>query len=87
MKILKRIGNFLFTTLINLGLNIWQSIPAWALLALHFWLNIPIWLFWIALLIWIVVTMIKTAIVSWAAWCASIPNPPRENKNPYSHKD
>lgn len=44
------------TFLLNLVINLQWSIPAWILLALHFWLDIPLFWFVIALLLWIIPT-------------------------------
>lgn len=52
MKASKISKGFFLSILINLLINWMGSIPAWILLALHFWLGVPIFLFWIALFIW-----------------------------------
>ncbi len=69
-----------------MGLNIMYSVPAWIFLVLHFWLDIPIWLFWVALCVWILGIIIWMLIIGWAEKCSNIPDPPKENKNPYSNK-
>lgn len=79
-------GSFFYCLLINLGFNIMYSVPAWILLALHFWLRLPIWLFWLALGIWIGGVILWMLIIRWAAKCGDEPTPYQENKNPYSTK-
>ena len=79
-------SNFFCTLLINLGFNIMYSVPAWVLLALHFWLGWPIWLFWLALGLWIGGVVLWMLIIKWAAKCGDEPAPYQENKNPYSSK-
>lgn len=67
-------------------LNIEWSIPAWILLALHFIFDISIWWFVGAIGFWILVLICWMNIVGWAAECSSVPDKPKENKNPYSVK-
>lgn len=52
MKVPKISKGFFLSILINLLINWVGSIPAWVLLALHFWLGIPVFWFWIAFFIW-----------------------------------
>ena len=70
--------------LINLLLNLKRSIPAWILLALHFWLDISIWWFVGGLALWILSIWLEMWFVGWAAYCGNQKDPPKENKNPYS---
>ena len=86
MRRTDRVGNFLLCLLINLILNAERSIPAWILLALHLWLDISIWWFIGALIVWIASVLIGMWIMGWVADCASHKDPPKENKNPYSKK-
>lgn len=79
-------GGFLFCLIVNMGLNIMYSVPAWILLGLHFWLGVPVWLFWAALAAWILGIVIWMLIIGWATKCSNTPEPPKENKNPYSNK-
>lgn len=53
MKAPRISSGFFLSISINLLINWMGSIPAWVLLVLHFWLDIPIFWFWIALCIWI----------------------------------
>ena len=78
-----RAGSLLWL-MINLLLNLRRSIPAWILLALHFWLGISIWWFVGGLAFWILSVWAEMWFVGWAASCANEKDPPKENKNPYS---
>ena len=86
MRKIKCSGGFLLCLLINLLLNLEWSIPAWILLALHFWLDISIWWFVGGLAFWILSILVDMWIIGWAASCGSEKDPPKENKNPYSAK-
>ena len=65
-------------------LNLEWSIPALILLALHYILDISIIWFFIALGVWILVLISWMWIMGWATTCSNTPDPPKENKNPYS---
>ena len=84
MRKTKRTGNFWLCLLINMVLNLEWTIPAWILLALHFWLGWSAWWFVLALGLWIMNIMFWMWIMGWAADCGNTPDPPKENKNPYS---
>ena len=86
MRRTRRSGSFLLCLLINLLLDLRWSIPAWILLALHFWLEISVWWFIGGLAFWILRNLLGMWFVGWAAACGRIPDPPKENKNPYSAK-
>ena len=86
MRRTKRGGGFFVCLLFNMLLNLEWSIPAWILLALHFMCDISILWFVVALAFWILVIISGMSIMGWAAKCAATPDPPRENKNPYSVK-
>lgn len=77
-------GNLILVWLLNLLLNLHWSIPAWILLALHFLLGWPIWLFWTAIVLWILLTVFFTWFIRSANKYSNIPDPVKENKNPYS---
>jgi hypothetical protein len=70
--------------LINLVLNLEWSIPAWILLLLHFIFDISILWFVGAIALWVVGVGVKTAVFSWLIREGNRPDPPKENKNPYS---
>lgn len=80
------VGGFWLCLLINLLLNLEWSIPAWILLALHFWLDISICWFVGGLAFWVLSILADMWLVRWAADCSSEKDPPKENKNPYSVK-
>ena len=84
MRRWKRKGNFLLCLMFNLLLNLEWSIPAWILLALHFWLDISIWWFMGGLVLWVLRVLLGMWFIRWAADCGSEKDPPKENKNPYS---
>ena len=86
MRQTRRSTSFFLCLLINLLLNLEWSIPAWILLALHFWLGISIWWFVGGMAFWIGSILIGMKIMGWAAACGREKDPPKENKNPYSVK-
>ena len=86
MRKAKRGGNFFLCLLISLVMNIEWSIPAWILLALHFWKDISIWWFVGGLVFWVICVLVGMWIIGWAADCSKEKDPPKENKNPYSVK-
>ena len=79
-------GSFLLCLLINLVLNLEWSIPAWILLALHFWMDISLWWFAGGLAFWILRVLAGMWLMGWARSCGNEKDPPKENKNPYSVK-
>lgn len=81
---LKNVGGALLCLLLGLLLNLKWSIPAWILLALHFWLDISIWWFVAGVSIWLLRILVEMWIIGWAASCSNEKAPPKENKNPYS---
>ena len=86
MRKTKRGGGFFLCLFINLLLNLEWSIPAWIMLALHFWLDISIWWFVGGLAFWLLSILSGMWIMGWAADCGNQKDPPKENKNPYSVK-
>ncbi len=87
MRRTKRGGSFWLCLVINLLLNLEWSLPAWILLALHFWLGISLWWFIGGLVFWILSILCGMWIMGWAADCSAQKDPPKENKNPYSAKN
>ena len=75
--------NLLICLLLNMMFNLDGTIPAWILLALHFWLGLSIWWFWLALGLWFLLIVLRMALFAWANSYAT-PDRPKENKNPYS---
>ena len=84
MKRTKRNGGFLLGLLLNMLLNLQWSIPAWILLVMHFWLDWSVWWFWLALVLWFLDILFWMIFMDWAGDCSNTPDPPKENKNPYS---
>lgn len=84
MRRTKRSGNFIICLLFNMLLNIEGLIPAGVLLALHFILKWSIWWAALAAGLWILWLIVWMLFVGWAGRCGSTPDPPKENKNPYS---
>ena len=87
MKSTKRSGNFLLCLVLNMLLNLEWSIPAWILLAVHFWLDISILWFVGGLAFWILRILAGMWLMGWAVACGNEKDPPKENKNPYSFKN
>jgi hypothetical protein len=83
---MRKSGNFFLCLLINLFFHLDGTIPAWILLVLHYLLDLPIWLFWLALGIWLLSIVFWMGVIGWATQCSDTPDPPKENKNPYSVK-
>jgi len=86
MRRTKRTGNFFICLLFNMLLNLEWSIPAWVLLILYFWVGLPLICFWIAFVAWIIIILCWMSVIGWASDCSNQPDPPKENKNPYSNK-
>ena len=76
--------NFVITLLFNMAINFAWTIPAWILLAMHFLFGWSILWFWVALGVWFLDIIIWMGVIRWAGNC-SVPDPPKENKNPYSY--
>lgn len=70
--------------LINLIFNLEWTIPAWLLLGAHYLLRISIFWFVGALILWVLGVSVKTIVFSYLVRNGNIPDPPKENKNPYS---
>lgn len=86
MRRTKRNGGFWVCLLVNILLNLEWSIPAWILLALYYILDISIIWFFCAIALWILIILLLMDIMGWVADCSNTPDPPKENKNPYSKK-
>ena len=84
MRRTRRSGTFFFCLLINILLNPEGFIPAAVLLVLHFVIGWPVWLAFAALGVWLLWITIGMLVIGWASRCSNIPDPPKENKNPYS---
>lgn len=77
-------GGFFAALGINLIFDLEWTIPAWILLVLHFVFDISILWFIGAIALWVVGVGVKTAVFSWLIREGNRPDPPKENKNPYS---
>ncbi len=86
MRKTKCTGGFILCLLINLLFNLEWAIPGIVLLGLHFWLGISVWFSIIAFGFWIVVMIVWMLIMGLTSKCGNTPDPPKENKNPYSVK-
>lgn len=86
MRWLRGCGTFFLCLLLNLLMSLELTIPAWILLGLHFWLDWPIWYFWVALALWPVVVLIQMDLIGLLTRLGNHSDPPKENKNPYSVK-
>lgn len=77
-------SSFWVSFFLNLVFNYEFLVVAIALLVLHWVLNTPIWLFWIAILIWILPSLLMTLFLFFLAGMDSGQVDEKENKNPYS---
>ena len=77
-------GGFFSALLVNLIFNLEWTIPAWLLLGAHYFFRISIFWFVGALILWVLGVSVKTIVFSWLVRNGNIPDPPKENKNPYS---
>ena len=84
MNKLRNSGNFFLVLLFNMLMNLEWTIPAWLLLACHFFFDWSIKWFWIALGIWLLNILLWMDILGWASRCGRTPDQSKENINPYS---
>ncbi len=77
-------SGFVLTFLWSLVLRVGWSIPAWGLLVAHFFLQWPLWAFWLALGLWLGYVLLVTLLIVWANHVGNEPPEDRPNKNPYS---
>ena len=68
-------SGFIQAFFVNLLLQFEWLLLAIVLLALHFWKDIPIALFWAALGFWLLLSLVVTWFVTWAAGCETPPGP------------
>lgn len=87
MRRTKRQGGFFFSLLINILLNPEGFLPAIALIVLHFVLGWSLWWAALAAAVWILWLIIRMLLLGWVVKCGNTPDPPKENKNPYSAKN
>lgn len=81
---LHKSGGFWLCYAVNLLFNLEWTIPAWLLLALHVWCGVSMWWFVGAILLWAVILLLITLLMSYIGSCASSVDRPKKNKNPYS---
>ena len=80
MNFLMGLFYFLFFRIIS-----WMcSVPMWATLILHFTVGLPIYWFWLTLVVWLLAGVVRFLLISFARWGGSYETPHRENKNTYS---
>ena len=82
MKKLRNSGNFFAALLFNMLMSLEWTIPAWLLLACHFFFDWSIRWFWIALGVWLLDILLKMELMSWAARCGRSRTNPRKTKIP-----
>lgn len=86
-----KVGEFLFGWIFFFMFRIssWLcSVPMWLTLILHFTMGLPIFWFWLTLIVWILAGLLRYLMIRFARWGSdTAPNPPKENKNPYSAKN
>lgn len=80
----RRCGGFVFSLLVSLLFSLEGFVPALILVVLHFLLGWSLWWAALAAAVWIATVALRVAFISWAARCGNTPDPPQENKNPYS---
>lgn len=83
---MRRFGRFLLSLCINAVFCLSWTVPAWLLLALHFWKGWSLAWFFGALGLWLLAVFLKTLVFSGLARGASAPEPRTVNQNPYSAK-
>ena len=77
-------GGFWLSLLLSMLFNLEWTIPAWILLAMHYWRGWPIKWFWIALAAWVVIIWARMSLLSTLSRWSNEKDPVKENKNPYS---
>ena len=80
----RRCGGVVFSLLVSLLFSLEGFVPALILVVLHFLLGWSLWWAALAAAVWIATVALRVAFISWAARCGNTPDPPQENKNPYS---
>lgn len=77
-------SSFFISLGLNLLLNYEFLIVAIVLLVLHFVVKLPIWLFWLSILIWILPSLLMTLFLFFLSGVDTGDVDVKENKNPYS---
>lgn len=86
MKFVKKNSGVLLSFVINLLFNAEWAIPAVILFVLHFVFDISLWWAFGALCFWIALVFFRTLLLFVLNKAGNMPEPYRENKNPYSNK-
>ncbi|MBR3815288.1 MAG: hypothetical protein IKJ27_01030 [Clostridia bacterium] len=86
MKIKKSNSGFFFSLLLSLLFNLEWTVPAWILLALHFWKGISVWWFAGSIILWVIFVALRIIVLGSLTRAGNFKDPPKENKNPYSKK-
>ncbi len=65
------------------------SVPMWATLIAHFVFGLPIFWFWLTLVVWLLAGFIRYLMIVFARWGGNSEqtNADKPNKNPYSNKN
>lgn len=79
--------SFLLTCLWNMLIRYRWLLLIFGLLALHFLFGVPLWLFWLALGLWVVYIVLMALFVKFANYCGNLPVVQKPNRNPYSASD
>ncbi|MBS7261986.1 MAG: hypothetical protein KIG36_00030 [Eubacteriales bacterium] len=85
-KILRFILGIIFFLIFRID-SLLYSLPAWVTLILHFTVGLDIMWFWLVLITWFVAGILRYLLIRYARWGGNQPDPEKENKNPYSHKE
>lgn len=87
MRKTKHEGSFWVCFLFNVIINIHWILPSIVLLILHFCIDLSIWYAVAAFVLWLLSVFFWMKIIEWSSKCSNTPDPPKENKNPYSVKE
>ena len=83
---MKNSSSRLISVALSLIFNLEWTVPAWILLALHFWKGISLLWFIGAIILWVLFVMLKMFVFGSLARAGNYKDKPKENKNPYSKK-
>ena len=84
MRKTNRSGSFFICLLFNMLVNIEGLIPAAVLLILHFVFEWSVWWAVLAAGLWALWLILWMLFMGFAAKSSNTPDPPKQNKNPYS---
>ena len=66
------VGSFIKAVLVNMLLQFEWLLLALVFLGLHFWIHIPIIIFWAVLGFWVLLAVVITWFVTWASDCSDV---------------